>query len=431
MSITQTFASRDIHYGWIVVAVTFGALLTTAGAMSMPGLLLVPLQTEFGWSNATISTALSLRMVVFGLMAPFAAALMVRIGLRAIMLSALTITTAGIGLTAFVSQPWQLTLLWGLVVGGGTGLTALVLGATVANIWFYEKRGLVIGLMTASSASGQLLFMPAFARIDELFGWRAVVVTVTATLAILVPIVALLMRNRPSDVGLKAYGEPVSISPSKASTGNPLVASLKALQAAVQTRDFWLLSFGFFLCGCSTNGLIGTHLIAACSDFGYTATLAAGLLAAMGAFDLFGTVGSGRLSDKFDNRVLLCIYYVLRGISLLYLPHALATDLVSLSLFAAFYGLDWFATLPPTIRLTTDRFGRALGPLVFGWMFVAHQLGAALAALGAGWTRTLDGTYIPAFAISGALCVVAGIASLLINRGNSRANITLQETPAH
>ncbi len=431
MSITQAFANRDIHYGWIVVAVTFGALLTTAGAMSMPGLLLVPLQTEFGWSNATISTALSLRMVVFGLMAPFAAALMVRFGLRAIMLSALTITTAGIGLTAFVSQPWQLTLLWGLVVGGGTGLTALVLGATVANIWFYEKRGLVIGLMTASSASGQLLFMPAFARTDELFGWRAVVVTVTATLAILVPIVALLMRNRPSDVGLKAYGEPVSISPSKASTENPLVASIKALQAAVQTRDFWLLSFGFFVCGCSTNGLIGTHLIAACSDFGYTATLAAGLLAAMGAFDLFGTVGSGWLSDKFDNRVLLCIYYVLRGISLLYLPHALATDLVSLSLFAAFYGLDWFATLPPTIRLTTDRFGRALGPLVFGWMFVAHQLGAALAALGAGWTRTLDGTYIPAFAISGALCVVAGIASLLIDRGNSRANITLQETPAH
>jgi MFS family permease len=431
MSITQAFANRDIHYGWIVVAVTFGALLTTAGAMSMPGLLLVPLQTEFGWSNATISTALSLRMVVFGLMAPFAAALMVRFGLRAIMLSALTITTAGIGLTAFVSQPWQLTLLWGLVVGGGTGLTALVLGATVANIWFYERRGLVIGLMTASSASGQLLFMPAFARIDELFGWRAVVVTVTATLAILVPIVALLMRNRPSDVGLKAYGEPVSISPSKASIENPLVASIKALQAAVQTRDFWLLSFGFFVCGCSTNGLIGTHLIAACSDFGYTATLAAGLLAAMGAFDLFGTVGSGWLSDKFDNRVLLCIYYVLRGISLLYLPHALATDLVSLSLFAAFYGLDWFATLPPTIRLTTDRFGRALGPLVFGWMFVAHQLGAALAALGAGWTRTLDGTYIPAFAISGALCVAAGIASLLINRGNSRANITLQETPAH
>lgn len=432
MPSSQTLSDRRIHYGWIVVAVTFGVLLTTAGAMSMPGLLLVPLQNEFGWSNATISGALSLRMVVFGLMAPFAAALMVRFGLRIIMLSALCVTTVGIGLTAFVSQPWQLTLLWGLVVGGGTGLTALVLGATVANVWFYEKRGLVIGLMTASSASGQLLFMPAFARIDGALGWRAVVFTVAASLAILVPIVAIFMRNRPGDMNLTAYGAPKGLAAATASNENPVIASIKALQTAVQTRDFWLLSFGFFVCGSSTNGLIGTHLIAACSDFGYTATLAAGLLAAMGAFDLFGTVGSGWLSDKFDNRTLLCVYYVLRGLSLLFLPYALATDLVSLSLFAAFYGLDWFATLPPTIRLTTDRFGRSLGPLVFGWMFVAHQLGASLAALGAGWTRTLDGTYVPAFAVSGALCIVAGLASLLINRRSrgEGAKIALRETLA-
>jgi predicted MFS family arabinose efflux permease len=413
-SATQS-AQQGVHYGWIVVGVTFATLLTTAGAMSMPSLLLGPLQTEFGWSTATISTALSLRMAVFGLMAPFAAALMVRFGLRRMMLLAVSVTAIGVGLTAFVSQSWQLTLLWGLVVGGGTGLTALVLGATVANVWFVKHRGLVIGLMTASSASGQLLFMPAFARINDTWGWRPVVFTVAACLACLVPVIALLMRNRPSDLGIRAYGEDANAPvPPKPAAINPVVASIEALKTAARSKDFWLLSSGFLVCGLSTNGLIGTHLIAACSDAGIAATMAAGLLALMGAFDLFGTVLSGWLSDRYDNRHLLCVYYVLRGLSLLFLPHALATDLVSLSVFAAFYGLDWFATLPPTVRLTTDRFGRSLGPLVFGWMFVAHQVGAAIAALGAGWTRTLDGTYAPAFAVSGFFCIVAGLLSLRI-----------------
>jgi sugar phosphate permease len=393
--------------------------------------LLVPLQQEFGWSTATISTALSLRMAVFGLMAPFAAAFMVRFGLRRMMLLAVTITAIGVSLTAFVSQSWQLTLLWGLIVGGGTGLTALVLGATVANVWFVQRRGLVVGLMTASSASGQLLFLPAFARINDAFGWRPVVFTVAASLACLVPIIFLLMRNRPTDIGLKAYGETGNEPAPVRSTVNPIVASFQALASAVRSRDFWLLSFGFLVCGSSTNGLIGTHLIAACSDAGIAALMAAGLLALMGAFDLFGTVMSGWLSDRYDNRTLLCVYYVLRGISLLFLPHALATDLVSLSIFAAFYGLDWFATLPPTIRLTTDRFGRMMAPLVFGWMFVAHQVGAALAAFGAGWTRTLDGTYAPAFIVSGVLCVIAGVMSLAISgQGGAASKLVLKESPA-
>ena len=431
MTTPQAVAERGWHYGWIVVGVTFLTLLTTAGAMSMPGLLLVPLQREFGWSTATISTALSLRMAVFGLMAPFAAAFMMRFGLRRMMMLAVTITAIGVGLTAFVSQSWQLTLLWGLIVGGGTGLTALVLGATVANVWFVQRRGLVVGLMTASSASGQLLFLPAFARINDAFGWRPVVFTVAASLACLIPIIALLMRNRPSDIGLKAYGETGSEPAPVRSTVNPIVASFQALSSAVRTRDFWLLSFGFLVCGSSTNGLIGTHLIAACSDAGIAALMAAGLLALMGAFDLFGTVMTGWLSDRYDNRTLLCVYYVLRGISLLFLPHALATDLVSLSIFAAFYGLDWFATLPPTIRLTTDRFGRMMAPLVFGWMFVAHQVGAALAAFGAGWTRTLDGTYAPAFIVSGVLCVIAGVMSLAIGgQGGVARKLVLKESPA-
>ena len=419
------------HYAWVVVAITFLTLLVTAGAMSTPGLLLVSLQKEFGWSAATISTALSLRLAVFGLMAPFAAALMLRFGMRRIMTIAVTVTAIGTGLTAFASQSWQLDLLWGLVVGGGTGMTALVLGATVANTWFAQRRGLVIGLMTASSASGQLLFLPLFAHINEVYGWRTLVTLVACVLLGLAPLIALLMRNRPSDIGLTPYGSPAgtALAYAKPPSENPVVVSLSALRSAAKTRNFWLLCFGFFVCGLSTNGLIGTHLIAACGDHGIAEVAAAGLLALMGFFDLFGTVASGWLSDKYDNRVLLCVYYTLRGVSLLYLPLALGMDLYSVSLFAAFYGLDWFATLPPTIRLTTDRFGTTLGPLVFGWMFVAHQVGASIAAYGAGLTRTLDGTYAPAFALSGILCIVAGFASLAIS-GNQKKDKSAAATAA-
>lgn len=409
------------HYGWVIVGVTFATLLVTAGAMSTPGLLLVSLQREFGWSTASISTSLSLRLAVFGLMAPFSAALMLHFGLRKIMMLAVSTTAAGMGLTAFATESWQLGLLWGVLVGGGTGMTALVLGATVANTWFAQRRGLVIGLMTASSASGQLLFLPLFARINDEFGWRWLVALVACILLCLVPVIALLMRNRPADIGLTPYGSPAGteITYPKPPAENPAVVSFRALKGAVQSKNFWLLCFGFFVCGLSTNGLIGTHLIAACGDHGIAEVTAAGLLALMGAFDLFGTVASGWLSDKYDNRYLLCVYYTLRGLSLLYLPVALGMDLLSVSLFATFYGLDWFATLPPTIRLTTDRFGAGVGPLVFGWMFVAHQIGASVAAFGAGLTRTLDGTYAPAFALSGILCIAAGFASLAID-GNRK-----------
>jgi MFS family permease len=435
MTAIETNQRPGLHYGWVIVAVTFTTLLVTAGGMSMPGLLIVSLQKEFGWSTATISMPLSLRLAVFGLMAPFSAALMLRFGLRKIMTIAVSITAAGIGLTAFVSQPWQLGLLWGLVVGGGTGMTALVLGATVANTWFVQRRGVVIGLMTASSASGQLLFLPLFARINDAYGWRTLAGLVACILFCLVPMIALLMRNRPADMGLVPYGSPLGteISIPKPPAENPIVMSLKALRVAVGSKNFWLLCFGFFVCGLSTNGLIGTHLIAACGDHGIAEVTAAGLLAMMGAFDLFGTVASGWLSDKYDNRYLLCIYYILRGLSLVYLPIALGMDLLSISLFAAFYGLDWFASLPPTIRLTTDRFGSAMGPLVFGWMFIAHQTGASVAAYGAGLTRTLDGTYAPAFGLSGLLCVVAGFASLAIDSNRKRdgeLNTVLSASPS-
>jgi sugar phosphate permease len=434
MSVIASKSSAGLHYAWVIVAVTFLTLLVTAGAMSTPSLLLISLQKEFGWSPATISTSLSLRLAVFGLMAPFAAALMLRFGMRRIMTIAVIVTAIGMGLTAFVSQSWQLSLLWGLVVGGGTGMTALVLGATVANTWFAQRRGLVIGLMTASSASGQLLFLPLFAYINDEYGWRTLVTIVACVLLCLAPMIAILMRNRPSDIGATPYGSPAgtAIAYARPPAENPAIVSLRVLKSAVKTRNFWLLCFGFFVCGLSTNGLIGTHLIAACGDHGIGQVTAAGLLALMGFFDLFGTVASGWLSDKYDNRILLCVYYSLRGLSLMYLPYALGMDLFSVSMFAAFYGLDWFATLPPTIRLTTDRFGSAFGPLVFGWMFVGHQVGASIAAYGAGLARTLDGTYAPAFALSGLLCVVAGFASLAISGNSNRkgdAKTSILESP--
>lgn len=422
MKTIEAKGTGTFHYAWVVVGVTFLTLLVTAGAMSTPGLLLVALQKDLNWSTATISTAISLRLAVFGLMAPFAAALMLRFGLRTIMLVAVATTAVGISLTALVNQPWQLTLLWGVIVGGGTGMTALVLGATVANSWFVQRRGLVVGLMTASSASGQLLFLPLFAKISDEFGWRTLVVVVGGVLICLLPAIAVFMRNRPSDIGLTPYGAApgtkvdVPLPPSV----NPIVMSFTALQGAARSRNFWLLCFGFFVCGLSTSGLIGTHLIAACGDHGIAEVTAAGMIALIGMFDLFGTVGSGWLSDKYDNRALLCIYYIGRGLSLLFLPVALGVDLWTVSLFAMFYGLDWFATLPPTIRLTTSNFGLSSGPLVFGWMFVAHQIGAAIAAYGAGVTRTLEGTYAPAFALTGLLCIVAGFACLLI--GDRRSN---------
>jgi MFS family permease len=352
---------------------------------------------------------------------------MLRFGLRRIMMVAVAITAAGVGLTALIDQSWQLTLLWGIVVGGGTGMTALVLGATVANSWFVQRRGLVVGLMTASSASGQLLFLPLFAKISDDYGWRTLVVVVACVLLCLLPAIAIFMRNRPSDIGLTPYGSPAGtrVAAPAAPSENPAVMSFRALQTAVRSKNFWLLVFGFFICGLSTSGLIGTHLIAACGDHGIAEVTAAGMIALIGLFDLFGTVGSGWLSDKYDNRALLCVYYVGRGLSLLFLPVALGFDLWTVSLFAVFYGLDWFATLPPTIRLTTAKFGLSSGPLVFGWMFVAHQIGAAIAAYGAGVTRTLEGTYAPAFGLSGFLCIVAGFACLLISDRKSESEPTL------
>jgi MFS family permease len=391
--------------------------LISAGTVGAPGVFIVPLQQEFGWTTAEVSSALSIRFILFGLMAPFAAALLNRYGLRNVTLSALLIVASALVTSLAMTKLWQLILLWGVVIGIGTGMTALVLGATIAARWFAARRGLVVGILTASVATGQLVFLPLLAAITERMGWRIALALMCMMLAVAASAVLLLMRDRPGDVGLRPFGDDTTQPlPAPSVDKAPiLAAALGTLRDASKSRVFWILFLTFFICGASTNGLIQVHLIPMCIDYGIPQVQAASLLAAMGVFDFFGTIFSGWLSDRYDNRWLLFWYYGLRGLSLLLLPF---TDFsfYGLSLFAMFYGLDWIATVPPTVRLTAQRFGPERANLVFGWIFAGHQLGAGASAFAAGLSRTVLESYLPAFFAAGALCIVAALIMLTISR---------------
>ncbi|MDB5078208.1 MAG: yhjX [Chloroflexi bacterium] len=403
----QKVPQRAFHYAWIVAGITALTLIVSAGVRSTPSVLIVPLQNEFGWTRADISLAVSINLILFGLFGPFAAALMERYGMRRVMLIALTTVGIAAAMTSQMTAPWHLDLLWGVVIGTGTGATAIVLSATVANRWFIKRRGLVVGLLSASSATGQLIFLPLLAWLVTSFGWQAASWTTSIAVLAIVPIVALGMRNRPADIGLKPYGATGETVITPPATGNPIAAALGGLGKGLRSRNFWILSGSFFVCGASTNGLIGTHLIPAAMDHGFAEVAAAGLVALIGIFDVIGTTISGWLSDRFDNRKLLTWYYGLRGLSLLFLPYALNSTFAGLLIFIVFYGLDWVATVPPTVRLTSDIFGKASGGIMFGWIFAAHQFGAATAAFGAGALYTWLGDYSASFWTAGLLCLVA------------------------
>ncbi len=409
--LTSTALSRrGIHYSWVVAAVTFLAMLTTSAALGLPGAMLQPLSREFGWTTDQLSSVFAVRFALFGLLGPFAALFIARFGLSRIMVAAATLIAVAMSLATAVTELWQLFLLWGLVLGCGTGLTALVLGAMVSNRWFTTNRGLVVGLFAASTATGQLIFLPAAAWIIDHLGWRYAVLPVVVACAAVAVLALLFVRNQPRDLGLKPFGEPDS-APLEAPLPAPALnfaAPFAILAEAARQRTFWVLAGSFFICGLSTNGLVQTHFISLCGDNGLSAVPAASVLAMMGAFDLVGTTLSGYLSDRFDNRKLLFWYYALRGLSLFWLPFSTFT-LYGLSLFAMFYGLDWIATVPPTVKLAAQAFGKEKAGLVFGWVFAAHQLGAAVAAYGAGLTRTLLLTYNPALFAAGAACLVAAL----------------------
>jgi len=406
-----------LYYGWIVIAIVFVVLLISAGINSMLSVLMLKFEQEFGWDRAAVSGALSLRILLYGLMGPFAAALMQKWGVRRVMVVSLLLLVASLALTPpFMRQLWQFFLLWGVVMGVGTGMMANSLSVTVANRWFVKHRGLVVGLLTASAATGQLLFLPLLAKVAETLGWRYAVYMTVAALVVMLPIVAIWMRNHPGDKGLAALGTS-EVVPAPVFTGHLLLAPLRQLAAAARKGTFWLLAGTFFFCGFSTNGLIGTHLIPACGDFSIPIVVASSLLALMGMFDMIGTTLSGWLSDRFDSRWLLLWYYGLRGLSLIFLPQALGSGYKMLLVFAVFYGLDWIATVPPTVRLTSDAFGKEQAGMIFGWVAVAHQIGASTAAYGAGLLRQLLGSYTVPFVTAGFVCLLAAVMALRIRRG--------------
>jgi MFS family permease len=413
------------HYAWLMVVVTFVTLITTAGFRATPGVLIVPLQDHFGWSRGTISLAVSLGLLLYGLASPFSAALMERFGVRRVMLCALATIATGAALTSFMTAPWQLDLLWGVVVGGATGAVSVPLAAVVANRWFETRRGFVTGILTASNASGQMVFLPVLAVLVTDLGWRAPALCVAAVaLFVVFPIVAIAARDRPQEIGIEPYGaiRPVAVPERPA---HPFRPAIDGLLVGVRSRTFWLLVATFFVCGLSTNGLIGTHLIPAAEDHGMSAVRGASLLALMGAFDVIGTTASGWLTDRVDPRYLLVWYYALRGLAVIALPYAFGSTW-ALVAFAVFYGLDWVATVPPTVALAADSFGRARVGVVFGWIFAAHQLGAAFAAWAAGESREWFGTYTEAFVSAGVLCLFAALLALQIERP-ARAHVDAPE----
>lgn len=451
-----------IHPAWIVAAVTFLALITAAAFRSSTGVLIEPVENEFGWSRAWTSGAVSINLVLFGLTAPFAAALMERFGVRRVVAVALTLVSLGSGLTLVMTQPWHLLVLWGFVVGFGAGSMALVFGAIVANRWFVARRGLVMGVFSAGSATGQLVVLPVVAYLATHFGWRWAS-GLTASLALLmVPLVLWLLHDRPADIGVRPYGarpergpspqlaalaqpgpqpapsvqaapQPVPLAqpaplvvpaprvePPPVADVSPGRVALRELRLASRTRAFWILFGTFFICGWSTNGLIQTHFVPAAHDHGMPVTTAASLLAVVGIFDIIGTIGSGWLSDRVDARVLLFVYYGLRGLSLLAGPAVMGPHVdPPLMFFIVFYGLDWVATVPPTVALCRQQFGTARSGVVFGWVFAGHMVGAGIAAEIAGLIRESTGSYSDAWWLAGGLCLLAAVAIFGIRPGTA------------
>ncbi|WP_423833200.1 MFS transporter [Streptomyces manipurensis] len=403
-----------VHRAWSVAAVAFVTIIGAAGFASLPGLLVEPLHEEFAWSRGIIGVAVSVNLALYGLTAPFAAALMDRFGIRRVVTVALTVIASGALATVWMTEPWQLVLYWGVLVGLGSGSMALAFAATVTARWFTARRGLVTGILTAAGASGQLVFLPLLAWLVEDHGWRPAAVTVALAALAVAPFVWLLLRDHPADVGLAPYGG--TYAPKPAPARGAARRALKVLADAARTGPFWLLAGTFAICGASTNGLVRTHFVPAAHDHGMPVTAAAGLLAVIGVFDVVGTIASGWFTDRFESRRLLAVYYALRGISLLFLPVLLAPSVQPpLVFFIVFYGLDWVATVPPTIALCREHYGED-GAIVFGWVLASHQVGAAVVAFLGGLARDLTGSYDVVWYASGALCATAALMAMVIRR---------------
>ncbi|CAN5631020.1 MFS transporter [soil metagenome] len=423
MAIDTPVRTRRIHPAWIVAIVAFLALVGAAGFRAAPSVLMLPLEDEFGWSRTQLSLAVTVNLLLYGLMAPFAAALMARFGLRKVTSVALLLVASGAAFSIFATEPWMLVLTWGVLIGLGTGSMALVFAATVADQWFVKSRGLVVGILTAGSATGQLAFLPFIALLVEQQGWRQASLLVAGGALLVVPLVLIFLRNHPVDIGMTPYGAPDTYVYEPPARGNAVKLALGTLRRAAKVRTFWALVAGFAICGATTNGLIGTHFIPSAHDHGMPETTAAGLLAVVGVFDIVGTIASGWLTDRVNPRILLAAYYAFRGLGLLVLPFLLsATVEPPIIIFVVIYGLDWVATVPPTVALCREIFGKD-GPIVFGWVFAAHQVGAAIAATVAGVVRDQTGEYSAAWFGAAGLCLVAAVVSASIARKKTLSGV--------
>lgn len=392
----------------------FVSTLCGMGVRSAPGVIIVPLERAFGWSVGTISGAISLNILLLGLLGPFMAALMEGFGVKRTLLLCLALMMAGTGLSVFMTAPWQLYATWGLMVGIGSSAGAIGMATAVVNRWFVSHRGLAIGIMMAANAAGQLIFLPVLAELSSRFGWQSVGIAVSLSIAALIPLLILLLPESPGRVGLLALGAAAPPA-ERVGSHNPVTVAMRGLGRGARSVDFWLLVGSFSICGFSANGLVGTHLIAYCVDNGIAEVLAAGMVASLGLFSLIGSTAAGWLTDRYNPRVLLFWIYSLRGLSLLALPFT-QFDVLSLTVFSVFYGLDWVATGPPTFALTNEVFGDRDAPVIISWIFCGHQMGGALAALGAGSVRGLTGSYMMAFLASGLACLFAALLVLRVTR---------------
>ncbi len=393
--------------GWYVVGAAALVLMTTAGSRAAPGALLLEMEADTGWSKSALSLSAAIGLVAYGMGGPFAGPLMGRLGPRRVTLLSVGLTATGMAVASQVRSIWLLHLCFGLFTGVAAGLVASVLGAVVATRWFAARRGLVLGIFGASSSAGGLVFYPLLTGVGDATGWRTALLVFAGLSCLVIAPVLLWFRNDPSDLGLTALG-------SDASTGPTLGPEKGVLGRAVQRPEFWLLVATFFVCGATSNGLVGQHFIPHAVDHGFTQVAAANWLAVMGVFNFLGTIGSGWLTDRVDPRRLLLGYYGFRGVSLLFLPFV--HDRLGIGAFAILFGLDYIATVPPTISLCADLFGARNAGIVYGWVFAAHQIGAAGAAWAAGAARDGLGNYDLAFTSAGLVAIAAGIAASTIRR---------------
>ena len=403
----------NIHYAWVMVVLTFLYALCSSAAIAIPAILMVPMGHEFGWSIGDMSGPMGLRLFLFGGIAPLAGALAWRFGLVRMLVISAVMIVAGLVLAVVMTEKWQLWFGIGILLGVAPGMTAMVTNATVATRWFSERRGLVLGILAAALATGQLIFLPIAAWVSEHYGWRVALVPAMVAVAVMALAFWLFGREHPSELGLPAFGDETIGAPPPRPAGNPILLSLAALREASGSAVFWVLFGSFAICGMTSFGLMGPHFVPLCIDVGVGAVVAASLLALMGICDFIGTIASGWLSDRYDNRMLLAWYYGLRGLSLMWLPFS-GFDMVGLSVFSVFFGLDYIASVPVTMKLAIRAWGPIRAPVVFGWIFAGHQFGAALMAVAAGYSRDALDSYLPAFFTAGVLGVIAAASMLFL-----------------